>query len=104
VDGIRIKVRDQAAVTVKVAYLVIGIDIDGRKQARGVWIAAAEGAKFWLSVLAELRNRGLRDILICCCDGLGGLPEAITTVFPDTIVQTCVVHVHSQCHEIRGAC
>lgn len=93
VDGIRIKVRDQGAVTVKVAYLVIGIDIDGRKHALGVWIAAAEGAKFWLSVLAELRNRGLRDILICCCDGLGGLPEAITTVFPDTIVQTCVVHV-----------
>ena len=93
VDGIRIKVRDQGVVTVKVAHLVIGIDVEGRKHALGIWIAEAEGAKFWLSVLTELRNRGLRDILICCCDGLTGLPEAITTVFPNTVVQTCVVHL-----------
>lgn len=93
VDGIRIRVRDKGAVTVKVAHLVIGVDVEGRKQALGVWIAEAEGAKFWLSVLTQLRNRGLRDILVCCCDGLSGLPEAITTVFPDTVVQTCVVHV-----------
>lgn len=93
VDGIRIRVRDKGAVTVKVAHLVIGVDVEGRKHALGVWIAEAEGAKFWLSVLTQLRNRGLRDILICCCDGLSGLPEAITTVFPDTVVQTCVVHV-----------
>src|SRR3954454_18570316 len=93
VDGIRIRVRDKGAVTVKVAHLVIGVDVEGRKHALGVWIAEAEGAKFWLSVLTELRNRGLRDILICCCDGLSGLPEAITTAFPHTVVQTCVVHV-----------
>ncbi|MCA1694518.1 MAG: IS256 family transposase, partial [Actinobacteria bacterium] len=93
VDGIRIQVRDKGAVTVKVAHLVIGIDVEGRKHALGIWIAEAEGAKFWLSVLTELRNRGLRDILICCCDGLSGLPEAITTAFPATVVQTCVVHV-----------
>ena len=93
VDGIRIRVRDQGAVTVKVAYLVIGIDGEGRKHALGMWIAESEGARFWLSVLTELRNRGLRDILICCCDGLSGLPEAITTAFPNTVVQTCVVHV-----------
>jgi putative transposase len=93
VDGIRIKVRDQGVVTVKVAHLVIGVDVEGRKHALGIWIAEAEGAKFWLSVLTELRNRGLRDILICCCDGLSGLPEAITTAFPRTVVQTCVVHV-----------
>jgi putative transposase len=92
-DGIRIKVRDKGAVTVTVAHLVIGIDVEGRKHALGIWIAEAEGAKFWLSVLTQLRNRGLRDILICCCDGLSGLPEAITTAFPDTVVQTCVVHV-----------
>jgi transposase-like protein len=62
--------------------------------ALGLWIAETEGyAKFWLSVLTQLRNRGLRDILICCCDGLSGLSEAITSVFPDTVVQTCVVHV-----------
>ncbi|MGH3798498.1 MAG: IS256 family transposase, partial [Pseudonocardiaceae bacterium] len=93
VDGIRIRVRDKGAVTVKVAHLVIGVDVEGRKHALGVWIAEAEGAKFWLSVLTQLRNRGLRDILICCCDGLSGLPEAITTAFPNTVVQTCVVHV-----------
>jgi putative transposase len=93
VDGIRIKVRDKGAVTVKVAYLVIGIDTEGRKHALGVWIAEAEGARFWHSVLTQLRNRGLRDILIACCDGLTGLPEAITAAFPATVVQTCVVHV-----------
>lgn len=93
IDGIRIKVRDKGAVTIKVAHLVIGVDTDGRKHALGCWIAEAEGAKFWHSVLTQLRNRGLRDVLIACCDGLTGLPEAITTVFPDTVVQTCVVHV-----------
>src|SRR3712207_2548664 len=71
----------------------VGVDVEGRKHALGCWIAEAEGAKFWLSVLTQLRNRGLRDILLCCCDGLSGLPEAITTVFPATVVQTCVVHV-----------
>jgi putative transposase len=60
--------------------------VEGRKHALGCWIAETEGAKFWLSVLTQLRNRGLRDILICCCDGLSGLPEAITTVFPQTVV------------------
>ena len=93
VDGIRLQIRDKGAVTVKVAHLVIGVDVEGRKHALGCWIAETEGAKFWLSVLTQLRNRGLRDILICCCDGLSGLPEAITTVFPNTVVQTCVVHV-----------
>jgi putative transposase len=93
VDGIRLRIRDKGAVTVKVAHLVIGVDVEGRKHALGVWIAEAEGAKFWLSVLTQLRNRGLQDILICCCDGLSGLPEAITTAFPNTVVQTCVVHV-----------
>lgn len=93
IDGLRIKIRDKAAVTVKSAHLVIGVDVEGRKHALGCWIAEAEGAKFWHSVLTQLRNRGLRDILIACCDGLSGLPEAITSVFPDTVVQTCVVHV-----------
>jgi transposase-like protein len=92
VDGIRIKVGDQGVVTVTVAYLVMGIDVEGRTHALGIWIAEAEGATLWLSVLTEVRHRGLRDILICCGDGLTGLPEAITTVFPNTVVQTCVVH------------
>jgi putative transposase len=93
IDGIRLKIRDKGAVTIKVAHLVIGVDVEGRKHALGAWIAEAEGAKFWHSVLTQLRNRGLRDILIACCDGLTGLPDAITSVFPDTVVQTCVVHV-----------
>jgi putative transposase len=93
VDGIRIKVRDKGAVTIKTAHLVVGVDVDGRKHSLGCWIAEAEGAKFWHSVLTQLRNRGLRDILIACCDGLTGLPDAINSVFPDTVVQTCVVHV-----------
>jgi len=83
VDGVRIRVRDRGVVTVKAAHLVIGVGLEGRKQALGVWIAEAEGARFWCSVLTELRNRGLRDILVCCCDGLSGLPEAVTAVFPD---------------------
>ncbi len=93
IDGIRIKIRDKAPVTIKSAHLVIGVDVEGRKHALGCWLAETEGAKFWHSVLTQLRNRGLRDILIACCDGLSGLPEAITSVFPDTMVQTCVVHV-----------
>jgi putative transposase len=97
VDGIRLKIRDKGAVTIKVAHLVVGVDVEGRKHALGVWIAEAEGAKFWHSVLTQLRNRGLRDVLIACCDGLSGLPEAITSVFPDTVVQTCVVHVIRNC-------
>src|SRR5215203_6081245 len=90
--GSPIKVRDKGAVTIKSAHLVIGVDVEGRKHALGCWIAETEGAKFWHSVLTQLRNRGLRDILIACCDGLTGLPDAITTVFPQTVVQTCVVH------------
>ena len=70
IDGIRIKVRDKGAVTIKSAHLVIGVDVDGRKHALGCWIAETEGAKFWHSVLTQLRNRGLRDILIACCDCL----------------------------------
>ncbi len=73
IDGIRLKVRDKGAVTIKVAHLAVGVDVEGRKHALGVWIAEAEGAKFWPSVLTQLRNRGLRDILIACCDGLSGL-------------------------------
>lgn len=93
VDGIRVKVRDNGVVTTKVAYLAIGVDLDGRKHALGCWIADTESAKFWHKVVSDLRNRGVKDILIACCDGLTGLPDAIRTVFPHTTVQTCVVHV-----------
>ena len=93
VDGIRIRVKDAGVVTTKVAYLAIGVDVEGRKHALGCWIQDTEGAKFWAKVLTDLRNRGVADILIACCDGLTGLPDAIRSIFPDTIVQTCVVHV-----------
>ncbi|MDT3447057.1 MULTISPECIES: IS256 family transposase [unclassified Pseudofrankia] len=93
VDGLRIRVKDNGVVTTKVAYLAVGVDVDGRKHALGCWIQDTEGAKFWQKVLADLRNRGVRDILIVCCDGLTGLPEAVVAVFPETVVQTCVVHV-----------
>jgi putative transposase len=88
IDGIRIRVKDNGVVTTKVAYLAIGVDVEGRKHALGCWIADAEGAKFWQKVLTDLRNRGVRDVLIACCDGLTGLPDAIGAVFPDTVVQT----------------
>lgn len=93
VDAIRIRVRDKGVVTMKAAHLVVAVDVDGRKHVLGIWIAENEGAKFWNTVITQLRNRGLKDILIACCDGLSGLPEAITAVFPQTVVQTCVVHV-----------
>lgn len=93
VDGIRIKVRDDGMVTNKVAHLVVGVDAEGFKHVLGIWMAASEGAKFWLGVFTELRNRGLRDVLILCCDGLTGLPDAATTIWPDVTVQTCVVHL-----------
>ncbi len=93
VDALVIKVRDGGVVDNKAAHLVIGVDLDGFKHVLGIWIAAAEGARFWGGVLAELRNRGIRDTLIVCCDGLGGLPEAIEATWPKAIVQTCVIHL-----------
>jgi putative transposase len=93
IDALRIRVRDGGTVTIKAAYLAVGIDVEGRKQILGLWLAATEGAKFWLQIATELRHRGVRDVLIVCCDGLTGLPDAVTTVWPDAIVQTCVVHL-----------
>jgi putative transposase len=91
VDGLRIRVKDNGVVTTKVAYLAVGVDVDGRKHALGCWIQDTEGARFWQKVLADLRNRGVRDLLIVCCDGLTGLPEAVVAVFPETVVQTSSV-------------
>jgi putative transposase len=93
IDALVIKVRDGGMVDNKAAHLVIGVDLDGYKHVLGIWITAAEGARFWAGVLAELRNRGLKDTLFVCCDGLGGLPEAIEATWPKAIVQTCVVHL-----------
>jgi putative transposase len=93
IDAIVIKVKDGGLVTNKAAHLVIGVDLDGFKHVLGVWIQHTEGAKFWMGVLTELRNRGLRDALIVCCDGLTGLPDSIEAVWPHAVVQTCVVHL-----------
>ena len=92
-DAIRIKIRDSGRVVNKVVYLALGIDLEGQKDLLGMWIAHNEGAKFWLGVLTELKNRGLNDILIACIDGLKGFPEAIESVFPETDIQLCVVHM-----------
>jgi putative transposase len=93
VDALVVKVRDGHQVRNKAAHLAVGVDLDGTKHVLGIWVQASEGAKFWAGVCAELANRGVRDILIACCDGLTGLPEAIEATFPHTTVQTCVVHL-----------
>lgn len=94
IDALNVKIRD-GIVQNRPAYLAVGVDLDGRKNVLGIWIGdtEGEGAKFWLSVLTELRNRGLGDVLIVCCDGLKGLPDAIEAVWPQAVVQTCVVHL-----------
>ena len=91
-DCIHVKVRD-GAVRVKAVYLAIGITMSGEKEVLGLWLAQTEGAKFWLQVVTELRNRGVQDIFIACVDGLKGFPEAIEAVFPYTTVQLCIVHM-----------
>ncbi|WP_145014088.1 IS256 family transposase [Mycobacterium marseillense] len=92
-DAIVVKVRDGAHVRNKAAHIAVGVDMEGVKHVLGIWIQATEGAKFWAGVCAELANRGVADVLIVCCDGLTGFPEAIEATWPDSLVQTCVVHL-----------
>ena len=92
-DCIHVKVRDAGAVRAKAVYLALGINLAGEKELLGIWIAQTEGAKFWLQVVTELKNRGVQDIFIACVDGLKGFPEAIETVYPKTAVQLCIVHM-----------
>ncbi len=92
-DCIHVKVRDTGIVRAKAVYLALGINMSGEKELLGIWIAQTEGAKFWLQVVTELKNRGVQDIFIACVDGLKGFPEAIETVFPKTDVQLCIVHL-----------
>jgi putative transposase len=99
-DAIVVKVRDNQVVQNKSAYIAIGVDADGEKHVLGIWLAktppqtatAGQGARFWGSVMADLRNRGIRDILIACVDGLARFEDAITAAFPLAVVQRCVVH------------
>ncbi len=92
-DALHVKIRDGAHVRTKALYLVIGINIHGTKEVLGLWIEQTEGAKFWLQILTELKNRGVADIFIACVDGLKGFPEAIEAVFPRTHIQLCIVHM-----------
>jgi transposase-like protein len=92
-DALRVKIRDDAVVRNKAVYLALGVLPDGTREVLGIWIEQTEGAKFWLKVFNELRNRGVNDILIAVVDGLKGLAEAIETAFPKTTVQTCIVHL-----------
>jgi len=92
-DCIVLKIRQDKQVINKAIYLALGVNMEGRKELLGLWISENEGAKFWLNVLTELQNRGVKDILIACVDGLKGFPDAINTVFPETQVQLCIVHM-----------
>src|SRR3954468_6965037 len=90
-DALQVKVRDGAHIRNKAIYLAIGINLAGTKEVLGLWVAQTEGAKFWLQIVTELKNRGVEDILIACVDGLKGFPEAIESVFPKTEIQLCIV-------------
>jgi putative transposase len=92
-DALRVKIRDEGTVKNKAIYLAVGVRADGRKEVLGIWIETTEGAKFWLRVMTEIKNRGTNDILIAVVDGLKGFPDAINAVFPETLVQTGIVHL-----------
>jgi putative transposase len=92
-DALYVKMRHEGRVENRAVYVAIGVDLDGRKEVLGLWTSGSEGAKFWLAVLTELKNRGVKDILLACIDGLKGFPQAIETVFPETRIQLCIVHM-----------
>jgi transposase-like protein len=98
-DALYVNIKVSGRISKRAVYLALGVDREGEKQLLGLWIgeAEAEGAKFWLRILTELKNRGLKDILIACCDGLTGFPEAIGAVYPQTQVQLCIVHLMRNC-------
>ncbi|MDP8908576.1 MAG: IS256 family transposase [Chloroflexota bacterium] len=92
-DCLVLKIREGGTVQRRACYLALGVSVEGERDVLGMWFQETEGAKFWMQVLTELKQRGVQDILICCVDGLKGLPEAIEAIFPKTVVQTCVVHL-----------
>jgi putative transposase len=92
-DALFVSMRDGGTVTKKAVYVALGTTLDGERDVLGLWVQGSEGARFWLQVLTELKNRGVQDMLFVCCDGLTGLGQAIETVFPKAIVQTCIVHM-----------
>jgi putative transposase len=92
-DALYVKMRHEGRVENRAVYVAMGVDLEGRKEVLGLWTSANEGAKFWLGVLTELKNRGVRDVLIACVDGLKGFPQAIESVFPEARIQLCIVHL-----------
>ena len=92
-DALRVKIRDEGTVRNKAVHIALGVRVDGTKEVLGLWLEQNEGAKFWLRVMNELKNRDVEDVLLAVVDGLKGFPEAITAVFPDAMVQTCIVHL-----------
>ena len=92
-DCIVLKIRQDKRVINKAVYLALGVNMEGQKELLGMWMSENEGAKFWLNVLTELQNRGVKDILIACIDGLKGFPDAINTVYPEAQIQLCIVHM-----------
>lgn len=92
-DALMVRIKDGGTVERKAVYLALGVNMSGRKEVLGLWVAGSEGAKFWLHVLTELKSRGVQDILVAVCDGLTGFPDAIEAAFPRTTVQTCIVHM-----------
>jgi putative transposase len=93
IDALFVSVRDGGTVKKKAVYIALGTTVEGRRDVLGLWMDGSEGARFWLSALTELKNRGVQDILFVCCDGLTGLPQAIEAAFPRAVVQTCIVHM-----------
>ena len=92
-DALYVKMRNEGRVENRAVYVAIGVDLEGRKEVLGLWTSSNEGAKFWLGVLTEMKNRGVKDVLIACIDGLKGFPQAIESVFPEARVQLCIVHL-----------
>ena len=92
-DCIHIKIRHEKRVINKAIYLALGVNLQGQKELLGLWVSENEGAKFWLQVLTELKNRGVEQILIACVDGLTGFPAAINTAYPDARIQLCIIHM-----------
>jgi putative transposase len=92
-DAIVCTVRTDGVAGNKAAHLAVGVDSDGRTEVLGIWLEITEGARFWLRVMNELRNRGVADVLVVVCDGRTGLPAAVEAVWPEAIVQTCIVHL-----------
>lgn len=91
-DAIHFHVRSEGRIVKKAVYIALGIDMDGRRDVLGMYVGENESAKFWLSILNGLKNRGVKDILIACIDGLAGFPQAISAVFPKTEIQHCIIH------------